>query len=155
MDKKLIILAIIVILAVGGYFTWKAMSGSYSLPTGQADETQMTNTENQNIGNSALTGDAQMPVKEVSVTATEFAFSPKEISVKPGQTVKLTLVNNGNYNHDFSIEKLGVKTKVISKGQSDTIQFTAPAVPGDYPLSAICTIPGHKEAGMTFSFKVE
>ena len=31
--------------------------------------------------------------------------------------------------------------KLIAIGQSDTIQFTAPAEPGDYPY--ICTFPGH------------
>jgi len=31
--------------------------------------------------------------------------------------------------------------KLLAIGQSDTIEFTAPAEPGDYPY--ICTFPGH------------
>lgn len=32
-------------------------------------------------------------------------------------------------------------TKLLSTGQSDTIEFTVPSTPGDYPF--VCTFPGH------------
>lgn len=32
-------------------------------------------------------------------------------------------------------------TKLIAGGESDTIEFTAPAIPGTYPF--LCTYPGH------------
>lgn len=40
-----------------------------------------------------------------------------------------------------SPEILAHSTKLIGIGQSDIIEFTAPAEPGDYPY--ICTFPGH------------
>lgn len=32
-------------------------------------------------------------------------------------------------------------TKIIGGGESDTIEFTVPSAPGDYPF--LCTFPGH------------
>jgi azurin len=32
-------------------------------------------------------------------------------------------------------------TKLVQAGDKDTIEFTAPAEPGDYPY--LCTYPGH------------
>ena len=40
-----------------------------------------------------------------------------------------------------SPEVLAHSTKLIGLGQSDLIEFTAPATPGDYPY--LCTFPGH------------
>ena len=146
MDKKIIIFVIVIVIAAGGYLMWRA---SASTPTNET-------LGGANTGeNQAATGGEQLPLKEVTVTATEFAFSPNEISVKRGQTVRLTVVNNGNYPHDLSIEKLGIKTKRLSRGQTEIMQFTVPAEPGDYPLTAICSVPGHKESGMVFNFKAE
>jgi azurin len=34
-----------------------------------------------------------------------------------------------------------VQTKLLGPGESDTIEFKAPAAPGDYPF--LCTFPGH------------
>jgi uncharacterized cupredoxin-like copper-binding protein len=40
-----------------------------------------------------------------------------------------------------SPEILARSTRLISIGQSELIEFTAPATPGDYPY--LCTFPGH------------
>ena len=40
-----------------------------------------------------------------------------------------------------SPEVLVHSTKLVGFGQSDQIEFTAPAEPGDYPF--LCTFPGH------------
>lgn len=37
-------------------------------------------------------------------------------------------------------------TQLVSGGESDTVTFTAPEQPGDYPY--ICSFPGHFAAGM-------
>jgi len=38
------------------------------------------------------------------------------------------------------------KTKLLGPGESDTITFTAPKTPGEYPF--ICSFPGHYAVGM-------
>jgi azurin len=37
--------------------------------------------------------------------------------------------------------KIIAKTKLLGPGETDTIDFTAPAQPGEYPF--LCTFPGH------------
>ncbi|MCS7236610.1 MAG: cupredoxin domain-containing protein [Armatimonadota bacterium] len=97
----------------------------------------------------ALAGTAPAVVK---VTAKEFAFEPRELKVKAGQPVKLVLENKGVIEHDIVLEKLGVKTAVIPPGKSVEVTFT-PKAKGRYPV--VCSVPGHKEAGMTGTLVVE
>lgn len=90
--------------------------------------------------------------KLVKVTAREFAFEPKEIRVKAGQPVRLVLENKGVIEHDIVLEKLGVKTAAIPPGKTAELSFT-PKTKGRYPI--VCSVPGHKEAGMTGTLVVE
>ncbi len=83
-------------------------------------------------------------VTQQTITATEFAFSPKSIQVPLGQKITLTLENKGSIEHDLSIDALGVKL-VAKPGQSVSGSFTADKA-GTYDI--ICSVPGHKEAGM-------
>lgn len=110
---------------------------------------------------------------EVRVTATEFKMNPAEIKVAAGQPVRLTFVNEGVIEHDW--EALGLKAtnvQIVSSpsglprrameltrdnasrgiphpiagpGQQTVIEFTPSA---DGTFEVICTVPGHKEAGM-------
>lgn len=104
---------------------------------------------------------------KVTVTMTEFGFEPNTISVTAGLPVELTLVNEGAIEHDFVIEVIPV-TDVSSSnsgdhhmateehseydlhtstaaGETSTLTFT-PTEPGTYQI--ICSVPGHKDAGM-------
>lgn len=90
--------------------------------------------------------------KVVKVTAKEFAFEPKEVKVKAGQPVKLVLENKGVIEHDIVLEKLGLKTSTIQPGKTAELTFT-PKAKGRYPI--VCSVPGHKEAGMTATLVVE
>ena len=81
---------------------------------------------------------------EVQITATDFAFSPTEITVTSGQPVNLTLVNSGSVPHDLSVADFDVHI-VARPGQSSTVGFT-PTGPGTF--SIVCTYPGHANAGM-------
>lgn len=44
-------------------------------------------------------------------------------------------------------------TKLLGPGESDTIEFTAPGTPGEYPF--ICSFPAHLYAGMAGVMVVE
>lgn len=57
--------------------------------------------------------------EEIAVTAKNFAFDKKEIHVKKGDTIKLTLVN-GSGAHGIEIPDLGVKL-----AKAGTIEFVA------------------------------
>ncbi len=83
--------------------------------------------------------------KNVTVTATEFKFDPATIDATPGQTINLTVKNNGTIQHTWVLPQSNVKL-TIDPGKTVSQTFTAPSTPGTYQYE--CDIAGHKEAGM-------
>ena len=113
--------------------------------------------------------DGPEPV-EILLAAVEgrpWRFEPSLLEIVVGQPVKLILINDGRAEHDIEvagleaegIQVLGVVTHdgghaqheadVVAAhampGTTASVIFTA-TEPGEYEF--ICTIPGHKEAGM-------
>ncbi len=98
----------------------------------------------------------------VTVTLTDFAYTPNTITVPTGKEITVNLINKG-VPHDFTIVSTPVtgtydptKTKIIFQLAVDGVsnatgKFTAPA-PGTYQI--LCTKPGHFEEGMTASLVV-
>lgn len=86
----------------------------------------------------------------VTVTATEFAFSPTEITLA-SSGANLTLVNKGDLPHDLTIPALGVRV-VAAAGQTTTVALRGLPT-GRYP--AYCSIPGHADAGMRMTVVVQ
>ena len=80
----------------------------------------------------------------VTVSLTEFKFDPMNVTVSPGQTVNLTLINKGSIDHTWVVVGTAVKF-TVGAGKTTTQTFTAPAA-GTYVID--CDIAGHKEAGM-------
>src|SRR3546814_621612 len=99
-------------------------------------------------------------------------FDTEEITVKAGQGVKLTLKNADFMPHNLVIvspgaadevaqlavdmggkgfeeqfvpesEKVLQATRLINNNEEQTLEFTAPSQPGDYPF--LCTFPGHSQ----------
>ncbi len=81
---------------------------------------------------------------EVKVVATEFAYSPNEVTVAAGRPINLTLVNEGSVPHDLVVADFDLHVEAWP-GQSSTAGF-APSEPGQY--SIVCTYAGHAGAGM-------
>lgn len=110
-------------------------------------------------------GSAPVNIQQVSLQAAEFKFDPASIEVTAGRPVKITLVNGGGLDHEWSIPKIpatGIKAppKVLGHvfggknldlelfamaGASADLEFT-PTAPGKYDF--FCSVEGHKEAGM-------
>jgi plastocyanin len=103
-------------------------------------------------GTSAATGNT------VKVTMTDFSFDPATITVSAGKEVNITLVNNGNVDHNFVVMSKPVNgtftdadkanvvwQKDVAAGKTVTDKFTAPAE-GEYQV--VCAIAGHVESGM-------
>jgi uncharacterized cupredoxin-like copper-binding protein len=83
----------------------------------------------------------------------EFEFEPRPLKVKAG-LVRFLLINRGSVEHDFAIPSLarhGAHEKHLIKPGKTTI-VDLELKPGTY--EAICTIPGHKEAGMVVTVEV-
>ncbi|MCL5677541.1 MAG: cupredoxin domain-containing protein [Firmicutes bacterium] len=90
--------------------------------------------------------------KNVDVKMTDYAFDPKDITLKKGATVTLVLNNQGSVAHSLFIDPFGVKSDVIAAGQTGKVTFT-PNQTGTFPI--YCAEPGHKEQGMTGTLIVQ
>ncbi|MFV1859201.1 MAG: cupredoxin domain-containing protein [Anaerolineales bacterium] len=98
------------------------------------------------LGTVALSACSSGPAapEELTVTASEFEFDPAAITLKIGEPVVAKITNTGALQHTFTIPDLDVDVET-PVGQTVTVEFT-PAQSGTFEL--LCTIPGHKEAGM-------
>lgn len=121
----------------------------------------------------ALSARAAGP-QEVKLTATEFSFTPKDVTLTAGQPVHLTVVNAGKVSHDIK-SSIPISDLKYIRASNDTSEQQANAAKGildvDFdagttaevtftPTKAgtytfFCDVPGHKEAGMTGSFVVK
>ncbi|WP_223068343.1 cupredoxin domain-containing protein [Paenibacillus caui] len=81
---------------------------------------------------------------ELLIKASEFAFTPNKIEVAVNDNVLVTLDNEGKVEHDLEVVGTGVHIHAeAGHKKSDNIRFSKP---GTY--RAVCTLPGHQEAGM-------
>lgn len=95
-------------------------------------------------------------VNNIIVEANQFTFSPSQITVFSGETVRITLRNLGTVRHNLELECPGleIKTRFLEPGEEDSIEFTANWESGtrcDY----YCTVPGYREQGMEGSLIIQ
>ncbi|HEY8552801.1 MAG TPA: cupredoxin domain-containing protein [Thermaerobacter sp.] len=86
--------------------------------------------------------------RSLTLTLTpEFRIEPPEIVVRPGETVRLEVVNaDPRLPHRLqSAGKLGPDLE-LPPGQRRLVEWTAPAAPGAFPIW--CGMPGHRKNGM-------
>ena len=86
--------------------------------------------------------------RTLTVTMTpEFAFEPREVVVRPGETVRLVLVNaDDRLPHEFrSGGRLGPDLR-LAPGERRAWEWTAPQEPG--AIVFWCGMPGHRKNGM-------
>jgi plastocyanin len=63
--------------------------------------------------------------------ADNFYFKPTAFTLKAGQQAKIVVKNNGNVEHNLTVEDLGVK-KDVEPGKSANVSVTPPA--GTHPF---------------------
>lgn len=95
-------------------------------------------------GNLAMTGDEDVVVNVTGGAPEEYRFTPDRIEVQSGQRVGIVFTNDGNLEHEFSIDGLEFHLHAAA-GDTEEGAFIAPA-PGTYEIG--CYIPGHFESGM-------
>lgn len=94
----------------------------------------------------------QTPVA-VGVVLREFEFEPRPLKAKAGR-VRFLLINRGTVDHDFTIPAVEGhdlhEKHLVKPGKTLTVELELK--PGVY--EAICTLPGHKDAGMAVRVEV-
>jgi plastocyanin len=63
--------------------------------------------------------------ESLEVTAADFSFDPTTLEVEPGAEVTVTLINDGETEHSFSIEDPEVEVEAEAGEEAETT-FTAP-----------------------------
>ncbi len=127
-------------------------------------------------GSAPLVSDERVPT-QVEVHATEYGFMPRDVAAKVGQPITIVYVNDGAIEHDWAVfdllaydvnvqmdtdvphpegshEHSSVLPDVhiaAMPGQHGELVFT-PEKAGRYTI--VCTINGHKEAGMVGTLTV-
>ena len=107
-----------------------------------------------NKGDATVEVDANMPVPgvdvpemvavhELTIEGKNFSFSPSTVTVKKGETVRITFVNTGG-THDLVIDEFNVRTKRTAGG-SDTVEFVADRA-GSFEY--YCSVGSHRAMGM-------
>jgi len=86
-------------------------------------------------------------VREITVEATSFKFTPSSFSVKAGERVRVTVINRDIF-HTFTIRDLGVDLS-LQGGQTGTVEFVADKA-GTYEI--ICK--PHVRLGMVGTLEV-
>lgn len=90
---------------------------------------------------------------DVTLVATEFAYSPSTPSATAGE-VTISMDNQGEAPHNLAIEGVNGDADIVSQveaGASDSGSVTLEA--GTYTI--YCSIAGHREAGMEATLTVE
>jgi uncharacterized cupredoxin-like copper-binding protein len=96
---------------------------------------------------------------EIDTVASDYAFDPDSWTVPSGETITLTLANEGDELHEWAILEQGTTIErstdldedtvvweiEAEPGSTETGEFTAPS-PGTYQI--VCALPGHVDAGM-------
>src|SRR3989338_9044207 len=108
---------VLVAVAVAGFFLLRkpnvppTTSGMPVPGTENVEEKKVVNEEDNE------------PITEIEVSADEYSYSPSFLSVKKGDKVRIVFTNKGNLPHNLVIDELGISTKTIVSGKSDTIEF--------------------------------
>lgn len=84
-------------------------------------------------------------IKEIAVSAKEFAYSPSTINLKKNERVRIKFTNDGGMTHNLVVDGMDVSTKNIGPGESDSVEFT-PLQTGTF--SFFCSIDGHRGLGL-------
>lgn len=140
MNNKFLMVAVFLAVAFGAYWF---MNNSASQPAMEKkDAVQPAST-------SATTTES---VAEFTVEGSEFKFVSNTMNLKKGQKVKLTFKNTGEMPHDFVVDELNIRTKVIKGGETDVIEFT-PETVGKF--ESYCSVGSHRAKGMVGTVIVE
>ncbi|KKU49797.1 MAG: Plastocyanin [Parcubacteria group bacterium GW2011_GWA1_47_10] len=90
-------------------------------------------------------------VKTFVVVGKPFSFTPSEIRVKEGDTVRIVFQNEQG-THDWVIDEFDARTQVLQANQSETIDFRA-TKKGSFEF--YCSVGNHRAMGMKGALIVE
>ena len=91
------------------------------------------------------------PVKEFAVTGSNYKFSPATITVKKGETVRITFKSTGGI-HNLLIDELGVATSQLGDEEEEEVEFLADK---SGTFTYYCSVGNHRQMGMVGKLVVQ
>lgn len=148
-SKAILIGGLFIVLFAAAAFYFKGMpSSSQAAVNGTSSQNQQSMDKPTNAP--MVSDTAKSSVKEFTVTGQNFSFTPKEISINKGDTVKVTFKNAEGF-HNFVIDEFNVKTNTIKGGSQEIVQFVADKT-GSFQY--YCSVGTHRAMGMWGTLKV-
>lgn len=153
MNPKMLVVAIgaLVIIAASAFLLTKNSTSNVAPESAVTPTTAALMESETPTASPSTTMTESGNVKEFIVTGSPFKFVPATITVKKGDTVKITFKNLGG-THDFVIDELGVKTKTLPAGGEEVVQFVASKA-GTFEY--YCSVGNHRAMGMVGKITVE
>ncbi|MBM2811049.1 MAG: heavy metal translocating P-type ATPase [Chloroflexi bacterium] len=90
--------------------------------------------------------------RPLTVGTTNLGFEPSTITARPGEVLRVQLTNRDAVLHDWTARGVPGAHTAAEGGSSSQATFR---VPGSGRYEIVCTVPGHKEAGMVGLLIVE
>lgn len=137
--------AVVLLVIAGGAFAY--LNSNKTTQPAQQPVVQEKTTQEPTLAQSAT----ESATKTFAVEGKPFSFTPAEIKVKKGDTVKVVFTNKAGF-HDWTLDEFNVKTKQIKAGQSDEVTFVA-SKSGTFEY--YCSVGNHRQQGMVGKFIVE
>ncbi len=113
-----------------------------TVPEGSSNTGASVNTK---VDVGATTGASTGATKSFTVTGQNFSFTPSTLSVKKGDTVKITFKMASGTSHDFVIDAFNVRTNRLEAGDAQTVTFVADKA-GSFEY--YCSVGQHRAMGM-------
>lgn len=143
--------AIVLVLILLGGGVWYANRNDSAAPTPTPTDASQPSvpTSVPDGGSDLLVPPAN--VVEFTVEGTGFKFTPATLTVKEGDTVRVTFKNTGGI-HDFVIDEFDVATNQINDGEEEQVEFVA-SKKGSFEY--YCSVGNHRQMGMKGTLVVE
>lgn len=147
------ILGGLVVLGAFGFLAYSTMSQSSTPANNQTvaptQEITQTPTAVSTTTTPSITTTKETKVFQLSNAG--FSFTPKEITVKKGDTVKIEFTSKGGI-HDWVLDAFDAKTKQLQIGETGEVTFVANKA-GTFEY--YCGVGNHRQMGMVGNLIVE
>jgi plastocyanin len=114
-------------------------------------KTEVENSRGKKDVTNGENGTVKPELRTFNITVKNYAYSPKEIRVKKGDTVKINLNVAEGY-HNWTIDEFNAQTASVSAPENTSVQFVADKV-GTFEY--YCSVDGHRLMGLVGKLIVE
>lgn len=142
--NKIVILVVLILVAGGGFLLFGNKQTTQELPAQNTESTAPKDEASESMTEEST-------VKEFTIESKGLSFTPSEIKVNVGDTVRVTYKNTLG-KHDWTLDEFDIKTQLLDAGQEETVEFVADKT-GSFEF--YCSVAGHRAAGMKGMLTVE